>query len=115
MERVVDEQNKDLPWMSLLLIREEEFKQCEYYPIAESTEIDNSSDSVPIKLLEIPSNLLKSIAPTSDEVELLAHGLQVNPRDKELCGNDEDGFSQRFCQTVYHQNPMKNIMFFGFT
>ena len=90
-ERVVDEQNKDLPWMSLLLIREEEFKQCEYYPIAESTEIDNSSDSVPIKLLEIPSNLLKSIAPTSDEVELLAHGLQVNPRDKELCGNDEDG------------------------
>ena len=90
-ERIVDEQNKDLPWMSLLLIREEEFRNCEYYPVAESTEIDNSSDSVPIKLLEIPSNLLKSIAPTKDEVELLAHGLQVNPRDKELCGNDEDG------------------------
>jgi len=90
-ERIVDEQNKDLPWMSLLLIREEEFRNCQYYPVAESTEIDNSSDSVPIKLLEIPSNLLKSIAPTKDEVELLAHGLQVNPRDKELCGNDEDG------------------------
>ncbi len=90
-ERIVDEQNKDLPWMSLLLIREEEFENCEYYPVAESTEIDNSSDPVPIKLLEIPSNLLKSIAPTKDEVELLAHGLQVNPRDKELCGSDEDG------------------------
>ena len=90
-ERIVDEQNKDLPWISLLLIREEEFENCEYYPVAESTEIDNSSDSVPIKLLEIPSNLLKSIAPTKDEVELLAHGLQVNPRDKELCGSDEDG------------------------
>ena len=90
-ERIVDEQNKDLPWISLLLIREEEFENCEYYPVAESTEIDNSSDPVPIKLLEIPSNLLKSIAPTKDEVELLAHGLQVNPRDKELCGSDEDG------------------------
>ncbi len=90
-ERIVDEQNNDLPWMSLILLREDELNACDYYPVADSTEIDASSDSVPIKLLEIPSNLLKSIAPTSDEVELLAHGLQVNPRDKELCGNDEDG------------------------
>ena len=39
---------------------------------------------MPIKLLEIPSlsmPILKSIAPTLDEVELLAHGLQVTPRD----------------------------------
>ena len=90
-ERIVSEQNKDIPWMSLLLIRDDEFGRCDYYPIAESTEIDSSTSSVPIKLLEIPANLLKSIAPTLDEVELLAHGLQVNPRDKELCGNDEDG------------------------
>ncbi len=90
-ERIVNEQNKQLPWMSLLLLREDEFNICDYYPVAESTEIDSSSNSVPIKLLEIPSSLLKSIAPTSSEVELLAHGLQVNPRDKELCGSDEDG------------------------
>ena len=90
-ERIVDEQNKDLPWMSLLLLREDEFNACDYYPVAESTEIDAASESVPVKLLEIPSSLLKLIAPTTDEVELLAHSLQVNPRDKELCGNDEDG------------------------
>ncbi|MAV44451.1 MAG: hypothetical protein CMA30_08275 [Euryarchaeota archaeon] len=90
-ERIVDEQNKDLPWMSLLLLREDEFNSCDYYPVAESTEIDAASESVPVKLLEIPSSLLKLIAPTTDEVELLAHSLQVNPRDKELCGNDEDG------------------------
>lgn len=90
-ERVADEQNKDLPWMSLLLIRESEFENCTYYPVADSTEIDSSSDAVPIKLLEIPSSMLKSIAPTANEVELLAHGLQVNTRDKELCGGDEDG------------------------
>lgn len=90
-ERIVDEQNKDLPWMSLLLLREDEFNACDYYPVAESTEIDAASESVPVKLLEIPSSLLKLIAPNTDEVELLAHSLQVNPRDKELCGNDEDG------------------------
>ena len=90
-ERIVDEQNKDLPWMSLLLLREDEFNSCDYYPVAESTEIDAASEAVPVKLLEIPSSLLKLIAPTTDEVELLAHSLQVNPRDKELCGNDEDG------------------------
>ena len=51
-ERIVDEQNKDLPWMSLLLIREEEFRNCEYYPVAESTEIDNSSDSGTFRIIE---------------------------------------------------------------
>ena len=90
-ERIA-ESGSDLPWMALLLIREDEFDNlCTYYPVADSTEIDDSSTSVPIKILEIPSSLLKSIGPMRSEVELLVHGLQVNPRDKELCGNDEDG------------------------
>ena len=88
----IPESGSDLPWMALLLIREDEFNDlCTYYPVADSTEIDESSPSVPIKILEIPSSLLKSIGPMRSEVELLVHGLQVNPRDKELCGNDEDG------------------------
>ena len=111
-ERIADEQNKDLPWMSLLLIRESEFGNCTYYPVAESTEIDSSSNSVPIKLLEIPSSLLKSIAPTADEVELLAHGLQVNTRDKELCGGDEDGLFSVILSNRIPTRPNENYHVF---
>ncbi len=111
-ERIADEQNKDLPWMSLLLIRENEFGNCTYYPVAESTEIDSSSDSVPIKLLEIPSSLLKSIAPTANEVELLAHGLQVNTRDKELCGGDEDGLFSVILSNRVPTRPNENYHVF---
>ena len=30
--------------------------------------------------------------PKLDELRLLCHARQVNPRDKELCGNDDDGW-----------------------
>ena len=101
-ERQIPGTESNYPWMCLLLIREDEFRDyCRILPdeltgndslTGTSHDIENDGNPpVQIKILEITDNLLKAIGPKPDELSLLAHGLQVNPMDKELCGSDEDG------------------------
>lgn len=101
-ERTIDDDD-EIPWMGLLLIREDEFEAyCRILPdglTSNDTLTGTSHDflgsttdpPIQIKILEISNKLLKAIGPKKEELSYLAHGLQVNPRDKELCGSDEDG------------------------
>jgi len=94
--KVNDEEHYDnCPWMSLLLIRDDEFENCceilegqKQYTIPGK---GNSNIPFEIRVLSIKEGLLKNIGPTAHDLPYLAHALQVNPKDKELCGNDEDG------------------------
>tara|TARA_Y100000766_G_scaffold89643_1_gene76116 strand:- start:678 stop:2399 length:1722 start_codon:yes stop_codon:yes gene_type:complete len=101
-ERQIPGTGQNNPWMCLLLIREDEFEDyCRILPdqltdndtlTGTSHDIEpDGSPPIQIKILEITDKLLKAIGPKQDELSLLSHGLQVNPMDKELCGNDEDG------------------------
>jgi len=94
-ERTVDSSNEDAPWMGLLLLREDEFEDgyCEILKDATSHDILGSTSSplIQIQALRITEKLLKAVGPLQSELQLLAHGLQVNPKNKELCGTDEDG------------------------
>ena len=44
------------------------------------------------KRCRVNTDVLRSVAPTVDELRLLSHVRQVNPSDKENCGNDDDGW-----------------------
>ena len=94
-ERTVDSSNEDAPWMGLLLLREDEFEDgyCEILKDATSHDIlgPTSGPLIQIQALRITEKLLKAVGPLQSELQLLAHGLQVNPKNKELCGTDEDG------------------------
>ena len=94
-ERSVDPSNDDAPWMGLLLLREDEFEDgyCEILKDATSHDILGSTSGplIQIQALRITEKLLKAVGPLQSELHLLAHGLQVNPKNKELCGTDEDG------------------------
>ncbi len=98
----------DCPWMSLLLIRDDEFEECceilegqKQYTIPGK---GNSSIPFEIRVLSIKEGLLKNIGPTAHDLPYLAHSLQVNPKDKELCGNDEDGI---FSVIISNRLPSK--------
>ena len=101
-ERVADENDDNVPWMALLLLREDEIEEyCSLHLVEKgdgvlvSSIINNSSDpdaDLRVNALQIPEKLLEAIAPLRDEIPLLAHALEVNPLDKELCGSDEDGW-----------------------
>lgn len=88
------EDDPELPWMALLLLTE---KELETY--SDGGIVDTNASNLPfyngppcnVKTLSIDETFFKSIAPLQSEIKYLAHGLQVNPVDKELCGSDEDG------------------------
>ena len=94
-ERTVDSVHTTVPWMGLLLLRDDEFEDgyCEVIKDATSHEIlgSNTGPLIQLQALRITEKLLKAVGPLQSELELLAHGLQVNPKNKELCGSDEDG------------------------
>ena len=86
--------NPDIPWMGLLLIRNDEFEDyCEVIADSTSHEILGTTTGplVQAQALKITDKLLNAIGPKQNEIQHLVHGLQVNPKDKELCGSDEDG------------------------
>lgn len=98
----------DCPWMSLLLIRDDEFEECckilegqKQYTIPGKA---NTITPFEIRVLSIKEGLLKNIGPTAHDLPYLAHSLQVNPKDKELCGNDEDGI---FSVIISNRLPSK--------
>lgn len=53
---------------------------------------DGNHDDLEVDALRVDSAILKSVAPTVDELRLLSHVRRVNPSDKENCGNDDDGW-----------------------
>lgn len=61
----------------------------------------NDSPDMLVDAVKVPYQTLRSVAPTLEELRLLAHARQVNPQDKETCGTDEDGwFSSFICNRV---------------
>ncbi len=100
-ERVADDSDDNIPWMALLLIREDEMKNyCNLHLVEKGDGVLVSSLVGPsdpdadlrVDALQITEKLLEVIGPLQDEIPLLTHALQVDPMDKELCGNDEDGW-----------------------
>ena len=93
-DRSMNNLNPDIPWMGLLLIRNDEFEDyCEVIADSTSHEILGTTTGplVQAQALKITDKLLNAIGPKQNEIQHLVHGLQVNPKDKELCGSDEDG------------------------
>ncbi|MEC8720931.1 MAG: hypothetical protein VXX50_00715, partial [Candidatus Thermoplasmatota archaeon] len=109
----------ETPWMALLLIRDDEITD---YCSLELSQQSSSGGGVTISsllngadaededptryvdALKINAQFFKRIAPTLEELPLLVHALQVNPLDKELCGNDEDAW---FSVVVSNRIPAK--------
>jgi hypothetical protein len=55
-------------------------------------DIPSSMNSITVDAIRVNTSILRSVAPTLEEMLLLAHSRQVNPQDKEQCGSDEDGW-----------------------
>jgi hypothetical protein len=101
-----DLSESDYPWVALLVFREDELEWTDgtgktHLNIFKGEDaISNTSVSptlpgAPPQMVNIVRphiDTLKSIMPKLDELRLLCHARQVNPRDKELCGNDDDGW-----------------------
>jgi len=97
-ERSISENitNQNTPWLGLLLFNQEEFAVgCEVLEEQDSFKITpngvETETPAKIRVLSVNQTLFHSIAPTTADLPYLAHALQVNPKDKELCGSDEDG------------------------
>tara|TARA_B100000035_G_scaffold21940_1_gene17383 strand:+ start:2779 stop:4470 length:1692 start_codon:yes stop_codon:yes gene_type:complete len=58
----------------------------------DSFDITSSMNGLTVDAIRVKTSTLRSVAPTLEEVLLLAHARQVNPQDKEQCGSDEDGW-----------------------
>lgn len=88
--------NPNTPWLGLLMFTEDEFtKGCRVLEEQNTFNMPSSGAVVntpmDIRVLSVDQTLLRNIAPTVEDLPYLAHALQVNTKDKELCGSDEDG------------------------
>jgi len=85
-----------LPWLALLLFEEGEYTLLENQPIDQVLPADvvklMGSPQVTCDAIEVHSNLLASVMPSLEELQLLAHVRQVNVDDKELDVGSKDGF-----------------------
>ena len=122
-DETVDDED---PWMTLLLIREDEMKNYCSLKLSEGSptgdgiqikeftggaDLPNEDPERYVDALEIETGFFERIAPTLDELPLLVHALQVNPLDKEMCGNDEDGW---FSVAMSNRIPAKeNCKYFA--
>ncbi len=98
--------NDEDPWMCLLLIRDDEMDDYCSLELSEgsptgggvkistftSSNLEGDDPNRYVDALVIKSEFFKRIAPKPEELPLLVHALQVNPLDKEMCGDDEDGW-----------------------
>ena len=88
--------NMHTPWLGLLMFNENEFtdgcrileEQDTFKMLPNSPQVNTPME---IRVLSVDQTLLRNVAPTMDDLPYLVHALQVNPKDKELCGSDEDG------------------------
>ncbi len=58
----------------------------------DSFDMPSSMNGLTVDAIRVKTTTLRSVAPTLEEILLLAHARQVNPQDKEQCGSDEDGW-----------------------
>ena len=88
--------NPNTPWLGLLMFTEYEFTTgCRVLEEQNTFNMPSSGAVVntpmDIRVLSVDQTLLRNIAPTLEDLPYLAHALQVNTKDKEICGSDEDG------------------------
>ena len=85
-----------LPWLALLLFEEGEYTLLENQPIDQVLPADviklMGNPQVTCDAIEVRSDLLASVMPSQEELQLLAHVRQVNVDDKELDVGSKDGF-----------------------
>lgn len=96
----------ETPWMALLLLEEGEgltLSPCTVGDVLEGAtgngsprlalpDVPQAARAQPCMGLELPLELFHDIAPMVTEVPLLTHVRQVDTADKELLGQDEDGW-----------------------
>jgi len=108
-------ENSDTPWLMLLLFDEDEVNlldppQCtvgsvlnhcpagylpevsNYAPNEFAKELDEKELNKPCLGIEVEKEIFEKVAPTAEELKLLTHVRQVNTEDKELLGQDKDGW-----------------------
>jgi hypothetical protein len=104
------EDNQQTPWLGLLTIYPDEFEQkvsaLRSLPLAELLDpkesdvfgpaLDTSGLGValdtPVQVVDLDAATFQAIAPRLEELELLAHGRQVNTGGKVMLGMDADGY-----------------------
>ncbi|MCP4339366.1 MAG: hypothetical protein GY799_10870 [Desulfobulbaceae bacterium] len=130
-ERTLDGSDAGAPWMALLLVNENENVPAPRQMTVDDMIAESSMGGLP----QLPSNtpklyapaladltssertqsclavdmdgrMFKAICPTPEEVELLAHVRVVSTEDKELLGQDEDGW---FSVVTGHRFPDKDL------
>jgi hypothetical protein len=86
-----------LPWLALLLFEEGEYTLLQNQPLEQVLPADalramGNPQGITCDTIEIPSDLLASVMPSLEELQLLAHVRQVNVDDRELSVGSKDGF-----------------------
>jgi hypothetical protein len=104
------------PWMALLLVTENEIEKDDLKPMTVNdliagsdtlrtpalVNLTSSERTQSCLTVEMEGRMFKAICPTPEEVELLAHVRVVSTEDKELLGQDEDGW---FSVVTGHRFP----------
>lgn len=86
-----------LPWLALLLFEEGEYTLLQNQPLEQVLPSDalqamGNPQGVICDAIEVSSDLLASVMPSLEELQLLAHVRQVNVDDRELNVGSTDGF-----------------------
>jgi hypothetical protein len=85
-----------LPWLTLLLLEEGEYTLLQNQPLEQVLPSDvfqlMDRPQGTCDAIELRSDLLSSIMPSQEELQLLAHVRQVNIDDRELDVGSKDGF-----------------------
>ena len=106
-ERTIDGEEDGASWMALLLVNENERENEDYLKQMTVAEVVQGTSSVKVPdlssltdkekertctVVEMNGQLFKAICPTAEELNLLTHVRVVSTEDKELLGQDEDGW-----------------------
>lgn len=106
-------ETSETPWLALLVFEEGEVSILRNIPVSQAVQdprseltfvASSAADAAaqPVcDAVEIPGELLDKVLPTREELEFLVHVRQVNTEDKELAGQDLDGwFSVAFANRL---------------
>lgn len=121
-ERTLDGSDEGPPWMALLLVNENELenekvtepRQMRVNDMIAGSDtlrtpalvnLTSSERTQSCLTVDMDGRMFKAICPTPEEVELLAHVRVVSTEDKELLGQDEDGW---FSVVTGHRFPDKD-------
>lgn len=117
-ERTIDGTDEGPSWMALILVHENEDVAGPEPMLVDDLLRGSGLVSVPIlqgvtakekmqtcSVVHIPGKMFTEICPSKEEVDLLAHVRVVSTEDKELLGQDEDGW---FSVVTGHRFPDKD-------